>query len=75
MLLGRHFGSGEEALDALVAQLQRWTQELNLKPLSDYGLKAADLDHVVAHARGSSMKTNPIVLTDEEIKSILTSRM
>jgi len=30
---------------------------------------------VVAHARGSSMKTNPIVLTDDEISSILKDRM
>jgi alcohol dehydrogenase len=46
-----------------------------LQGLSGYGLKHKDIDHVVAHSRGSSMKTNPIVLTDEEIKAILIERM
>jgi alcohol dehydrogenase len=30
---------------------------------------------VVAGSRGSSMKTNPIVLSDEEIRSILVERL
>ena len=36
---------------------------------------ATSLDHIVAHSRGSSMKTNPVVLTDEEIRAILIERM
>lgn len=48
---------------------------MRLEKLSAYGLKNEDLDPIVEHSRGSSMKTNPIVLTDEEIRSILQFRL
>ena len=75
VLSQRRFKSIEEALDKLVDLLQKWTYDLQLEKLSKYGLKSSALDHVVKHSRGSSMKTNPIVLTDEEIKSILVERL
>lgn len=75
VLSQRRFKSTDEALDQLVELLMKWTYDLQLEKLSRYGLKSSALDHVVAHSRGSSMKTNPIVLTDEEIKSILIERM
>jgi len=48
---------------------------LALPRLEAYGLDGRGLDRVVAHSRGSSMKTNPIVLTDEEIKTCLQERL
>lgn len=75
VLWQRRFKSTGEALDKLVELLQQWTYGLQLEKLSRYGLESSALDHVVEHSRGSSMKTNPIVLTDEEIKSILIERM
>ena len=75
VLAQRRFKSIDNALDELVELLQQWTHELELERLSRYGLEASGLDHVVAHSRGSSMKTNPIVLTDEEIKLILIDRL
>ena len=75
VLLHRHFASQDEALHELVELLRRWTGELKLQRLSRYGLNSSGIDHVVVHARGSSMKTNPIVLTDDEISSILKDRM
>lgn len=75
VLAQRRFKSTDAALDHLVELLQQWTYDMQLETLSSYGLAASGLDHVVAHSRGSSMKTNPIVLTDEEIKSILIERM
>lgn len=75
VLSQRRFKSTNEALDKLVELLQQWTYDLQLEKLSRYGLNSSALDHVVEHSRGSSMKTNPIVLTDEEIKSILIERM
>ena len=75
VLSQRRFKSTNEALDKLVELLQQWTYDLQLEKLSRYGLESSALDHVVEHSRGSSMKTNPIVLTDEEIKSILVARM
>jgi len=59
----------------LVALLRNWTQQLQLPRLSYYGLNQEGLDKVVANSRGSSMKTNPIVLSDEEIKSVLLDRL
>jgi alcohol dehydrogenase len=35
----------------------------------------ADVPRVVANSRGSSMKTNPIVLTDAEIEGLLRERL
>jgi len=75
VLSQRRFKSIDQAQDKLVELLQQWTYDLQLERLSTYGLTSSALDHVVEHSRGSSMKTNPIVLTDEEIKSILVERM
>jgi alcohol dehydrogenase len=44
-------------------------------PLSKYGVTEADIPKIVANSRGSSMKTNPIVLTDAEIGEILLRRL
>ncbi len=71
----QRFKSRDESLQQLVKLLKQWTEDLQLEGLSKYGLDHSGLDHVVAHSRGSSMKTNPIVLTDEEIKSVLVQRL
>ena len=75
LLCGHHFGDDKEAWAALITLLYDWTDRLHLPRLSAYGVKAHELDHVVKHSRGSSMKTNPIVLTDTEIHSILSARL
>jgi alcohol dehydrogenase class IV len=75
ILCERSFGSRAEAWEALVNLLAGWTERLQLPRLGDYGLTADDLDHVVAHARGSSMRTNPVVLTDAEIRACLEERL
>lgn len=65
----------EEAQAALVETLNDWTRRLNLQRLGEYGITEADIPRIVANSRGSSMKTNPIVLTDQEIASILRARL
>ena len=75
VLAQRRFRSQDEALQHLVQLLARWTEDLQLQRLSGYGLEHDGIDHVVAHSRGSSMKTNPIVLTDDEIRGILVERI
>jgi alcohol dehydrogenase class IV len=75
VLLNRRFARREEAWDALLALLTDWTERLGLPRLREFGLEPAGFDHVVANARGSSMKTNPIVLTDVEIRRILEQRI
>ena len=75
VLCQRRHASAEAAREALVALLQEWITRMQLPRLRAYGLEQTGLDHVVANARGSSMKTNPIVLTDDEIKSVLRLRL
>lgn len=59
------------AADTLIRLLENWTERLHLPTLGHYGVTEADLDTIVAHSRGSSMKTNPVVLTDDELRAIL----
>lgn len=66
--------SERDGLQALVQVLERWTEALDLPKLSAYGMREADIPHVVANCRGSSMKTNPIVLSDDEVAGILRVR-
>ncbi|WP_373181609.1 iron-containing alcohol dehydrogenase [Halomonas campaniensis] len=67
---------GEQAAcNALVATLRDWTRRLSMPRLGAFGMTPADLERVVAGARGGSMKTNPLVLSDEELTALLASRL
>ncbi|NOX42222.1 MAG: iron-containing alcohol dehydrogenase [Gammaproteobacteria bacterium] len=61
--------------DRLVAVLTDWIEQFSLPRLNYYGITEADFDDIVAHSRGSSMKTNPILLTNQEISAILRDRL
>lgn len=63
------------AYTALVDTLEDWTARLQLPRLTQFGISMDDVPRIVANSRGSSMKTNPIVLTDEEIARILVDRI
>jgi alcohol dehydrogenase len=63
------------ARDGLLALLGRWQEQLELPRLSVYGVKCEDVPRIVASSRGSSMRTNPIVLTDTDVAEIVTSRL
>ena len=67
--------SDADARSALVALLADWRARLSVPELSAFGIVERDLPAVVAGARGSSMKTNPIVLTDAELLAILGESM
>ncbi len=70
------FGHGQiKQLPALVALLREWTEALGLKRLGDYGVLPSHVDRIVANARGNSMLTNPVLLTDEEIAEIVRARL
>lgn len=75
ILTGRCHNNPRNAREALVLTLSEWTESLRLPRLRDYGVTERDLPRIVAHARGGSMKTNPIVLTDDEITEILRQRL
>lgn len=74
--IGRLFQGKNHVDDAaarafLVRILKEWTARMNVPSLGVYGIREPDLDLIVANSRGSSMKTNPIVLTDGEVREIL----
>lgn len=75
VLCQRRHPSPEAARNALIDLLRDWTTRMQLPLLGKYGVGGGGLDHIVAHSRGSSMKTNPIVLTDDEIKTVLRMRL
>jgi alcohol dehydrogenase len=56
---------------ALVTTLADWTRRLDVPGLAAYGIDEVSIPAIVADARGSSMRTNPIVLTDDELATIL----
>jgi alcohol dehydrogenase len=64
-------GNDGEVRSALVTELEDWRARLAVPRLSSFGIAESNIAAVVADSRGSSMKTNPIVLTDAEIASIL----
>lgn len=74
LLAGRAMPDAE-ARAALVETLEDWTRRLHLPRLREYGVDAADVPRIVANSRGSSMKTNPIALTDQEIAELVRARL
>lgn len=75
--IGRLF-QGRNHLDDITARaflvqtLKEWTARMKVPTLGVYGIRETDLDLIIANSRGSSMKTNPIVLTDGEVREILS---
>jgi alcohol dehydrogenase len=75
-LLGRDGNLPEtSALEKLLEVLTDWTTKLKLPRLGHYGVTREDFPRIVANSRGSSMKTNPVVLNDGEISAILSARL
>ena len=75
LLSGSQAANREAGAATLVEVLHEWTERLTLPRLSDYGVTTADFPRIIAHCRGNSMKTNPIVLSDEEVQAILSQRL
>lgn len=71
--VGRMLTNDQDAeADKGVEWLQALCSSLKVPPLSDYGVKKSDFDEIVLRARSSSsMKGNPVSLTDREVKVIL----
>jgi hypothetical protein len=60
---------------ALVVLLEDWTRRLALPRLAAYGIGADDIPRIVAGCRGNSMKTNPILMSDDEVAMVLQERL
>ncbi|PJA58499.1 MAG: alcohol dehydrogenase [Rhodocyclales bacterium CG_4_9_14_3_um_filter_68_10] len=74
-LLGGRAADDARARAALADTLGEWSARLRIPTLAALGVAAPDLPRIVAASRGSSMRTNPVVLTDEEVERILRSRL
>ena len=75
IICAQRFRDPQEAWHMLVERLLAWTEHMQLARLSAYEVNQSDLEQIVAHSRGSSMKTNPIVLRDAELHQILERRL
>jgi alcohol dehydrogenase len=73
ILAGRPDLADDAAHASLLAELDAWTAALALPRLADYGMTVNDVPAVVADSRGSSMRTNPVVLEDAELAGILAA--
>jgi len=72
LLAGRSDARAEDG----VAWLQALVAELRVPSLGTYGVSNEDVGAVVAQAmRASSMKGNPVVLTDEELSGALRAAL
>lgn len=75
LVLGDRRLNDDAACHALVNQLQMWTDRMGIPRLGEYGISEEDIPDIVANSRGNSMKTNPVVLSDEEIATIVRRRL
>jgi alcohol dehydrogenase class IV len=65
----------DSAVEDAAAGLLALRQALGVPPLGAQGVTAEHFDRIVAQARGGSMRSNPIVLLDEELKAILQASL
>jgi alcohol dehydrogenase class IV len=56
----------------LIDTLTKWTNQLNIDRLSEYGITTADFDNIVEK---TSLKNNPVHLKPEDLKEILINRI
>ncbi len=75
LLTGKDEMDDTTARLALISLLADWSDRLQLPRLNCYGINSNDFPLIIANSRGSSMQTNPIVLTDAEINAILVERL
>jgi alcohol dehydrogenase class IV len=65
-------GTSEASADKGIDWVRKLVSDLKIPPLRTYGISLADKERIVANAaKASSMKPNPIVLTQDELGSIL----
>ena len=72
MLSGNSEGSVDSKCNRLIEILRRWTDELDIPQLSDYGISDGDIDRIVA---ASGNKNNPVALDQQEMAALLRTRL
>ncbi len=71
LLRGKSHIDDDGARGFLVHLLKEWSASLAIPGLAAYGVEERDFPALVARCRGNSMKTNPLILNDEEVGEIL----
>lgn len=56
----------------LIETLEKWTRELKIDRLGKYGIKEEDIDKIIEK---TGLKNNPVILNEENIKSIILNRL
>ena len=70
--LGHRGPSDGEAVDACIAQVAELTKELGIPGLREFGLRESHIpDQVALAKRASSMRANPVSLSDQALATIL----
>ncbi len=75
LLAGDETLADDTAQGVLLSRLDDWTARMALPRLSTFGVTENDIERIVAHSRGNSMKSNPVELTDAEIGDIVRRRL
>ena len=75
ILCEKRIRNPDTAYAELISLLDQWISKMMLPRLSFYNIKEHHVPKIVQHSRGSSMRTNPISLTDEEIAQVVTRRL
>ncbi len=60
-----------QARSALIDLLSMWSAQLGAPSLRQMGLGSSDVDRVLAGVSTSSMRSNPVALTETELRAIL----
>lgn len=68
-------GHKNASWEALCQCLKKWTEQMMLPRLSEFAVTTQDIEHIVVNSRGSSMKTNPLLMTDAELGELLLRRL
>jgi alcohol dehydrogenase class IV len=69
--IARLVNGSSAVLDDAADGIARLRRALGARSLASYGVTDAAFAEVIAGARGGSMKSNPIVLTDDELEAVL----
>jgi len=62
----------KKCCDLLIEKIDEWIETLAIPRLSEYGIRTSELDEL---ARNAGNKNNPIALTEEEIRTLLSMRL
>jgi alcohol dehydrogenase len=70
-LTGIRFVDRTAAVDAGLGRLQQMQRTLGIPRLATLGVTEADIPRIAADAQGSSMRTNPVVLSTRRLEATL----